>query len=75
MDNKNSKNNSGNNRQSWSVILVTTLLALFIGTGLYSMLQDQNPAEITYNKFLEMVDAGEVEKVTIGTERIYITLK
>lgn len=75
MDNKNSKNNSGNNRQSWSVILVTTLLALFIGTGLYSMLQDQNPAEITYNKFLEMVDAGDVEKVTIGTERIYITLK
>lgn len=75
MDNKNSKNNSGNNRQSWSVILITTLLALFIGTGLYSMLQDQNPAEITYNKFLEMVDAGEVEKVTIGTERIYITLK
>ena len=75
MDNKNSKNNSGNNRQSWSVILVTTLLDLFIGTGLYSMLQDQNPAEITYNKFLEMVDAGEVEKVTIGTERIYITLK
>ena len=75
MDNKNSKNNSGNNRQSWSVILITTLLALFIGTGLYSMLQDQNPAEITYNKFLEMVDAGEVAKVTIGTERIYITLK
>lgn len=75
MDNQNNNNNPKNNRQGWGVILVTTLLTIFIVMGLYSLMQDKNPEEISYDKFLTMVDDGEVEKVTIDSTKIYITLK
>lgn len=75
MDNQNSNNNPKNNRQGWGVILVTTLLAVFIVMGLYSLMQDKNPEEISYDKFLTMVDEKKVEKVTIDSTKIYITLK
>lgn len=75
MENKNNNNNPKNNRQGWGIVLITTLLAVFIVMGLYSLMQDKNPQEISYNKFLKMVDEGKVEKVTIGSSRIYITMK
>lgn len=77
MDNQNNRNNKDpkNNRQGWGVILVTTLLTVFIVMGLYSMMQDKNPEEISYDKFLTMVDEGKVEKVTIESTKLYITLK
>lgn len=78
MDNQNNKNNNKdpkNNKQGWGVILITTVMAAFIVMGLYAMMQDRNPEEITYNKFLNMVEDGEVEKVTIDASRIYITSK
>ena len=75
MDNQNNnKKNPKKNRQGWGVILFTTLLALFIVMGLYSMMQDNNPEEISYDKFLKLVDEGDVEKVTIDSTKIYITL-
>ena len=75
MDNKNNKNNPRNNRQGWGVILFTTLLTLFIVMGLYGLMQDKDPEEISYDKFLRLVDEGKVEKVTLESSRIYITLK
>ncbi len=74
-NNNNNKNNPRNNRQGWGVILFTTLLALFIVMGLYSMMQDRDPEEVSYDKFLKLVDEHKVEKVTIESSRIYITLK
>lgn len=74
-NNNNNKNNPRNNRQGWGVILFTTLLALFIVMALYSLMQDKDPEEISYDKFLKMVDEGQVEKVKIDASRIYITLK
>lgn len=74
-NNNNNKNNPRNNRQGWGVILFTTLLALFIVMGLYSLMQDKEPEEVSYDKFLKMVDEHKVEKVTIESSRIYITLK
>lgn len=78
MDNQNNRNNNNNprnNRQGWGIILVTTLLTVFIVTGLYSLMQDKNPEEISYNKFLKMVDDKKVSKVIIDSTKIYITLK
>lgn len=74
-NNNNNKNNPRNNRQGWGVILFTTLLALFIVMALYSLMQDKDPEEVSYDKFLKMVDEGQVETVKIDTSRIYITLK
>ncbi|MBA4699472.1 MAG: ATP-dependent metallopeptidase FtsH/Yme1/Tma family protein [Ruminococcus sp.] len=76
MDNQNNRNNNNpkNNRQGWGIILITTLLTVFIVMGLYSLMQDKNPEEISYDKFLTMVDGGKVKKVTIDSTKIYITL-
>ena len=76
MDNQNNKNNGpDNNRQSWGIILITTLLVTFVVMGLYSLMQGSSPEEISYDKFLELVDDGKVDEVTLGSTRIYITLK
>lgn len=75
MENNNNKRNPKNNRQGWGVILTTTLLAIFIVMGLYSLMQDNSPEEISYDRFLKLVDEKKVEEVTIDTSRIYITLK
>ncbi|MCU6748689.1 MULTISPECIES: ATP-dependent zinc metalloprotease FtsH [Lachnospiraceae] len=75
MDNQNNHKDPKNNRQGWGVILVTTLLVTFIVMGLYSLMKDNNPEEISYDKFLELVDDKKVEEVMIDTSKIYITLK
>ena len=76
MDNQNNKNNGpNNNRQGWGIILFTTLLVTFVVMGLYSLMQESNPEEITYDKFLTYVDNGKVESVTLSSTRIYITMK
>ena len=76
MDNQNNKNNDPNNsRQGWGIILATTLLVAFVVMGLYSLMQGTGPEEISYDKFLKLVDGGEVEEVTLSSTRIYITLK
>ncbi len=77
MDNQNNnkKNDPRNNRQGWGVILVITLFAAFVVMGLYSLMQDRNPEEISYDKFLSLVDDGKVKEVTIDSTKIYITLK
>ena len=75
MDNQNNKNNNNpkNNRQGWGIILVTTLLTVFIVMGLYSLMQDKNPAKIRYDEFLTMVDDGKVEKVILDLSLIHIS--
>ena len=75
MDNQNNNNKPRNNRQGWSVIIITTLLAIFVVMGLYSLMQDKNPQEISYYKFLKMVDDGEVRKVQIQSDKIMIVTK
>lgn len=73
-NNRNDRNNPRNSKQGWGVILATTLLTVFIVMGLFGLMQDKNPDEISYDKFLKMVDDGEVEKVSIDSTKIYITL-
>ena len=76
MDNQNNKNNNpNNNRQGWGIILITTLLVAFVVMGLYSLMQGSGPEEISYDKFLKLVDSGKVDEVTLSSTRIYITLK
>ena len=42
MDNKNNnRKGPGGNRQGWGIIMFTTLLAVFVVMGLYSLMQDK----------------------------------
>jgi cell division protease FtsH len=75
MDNQNKNKTPRNNRQGWSIVLFATLLAVFVVMGLFGMMDSSDPQEISYNKFLELVDDGKVEKVTISSTTLYITLK
>lgn len=73
MDNQNKKD-SNNNRQGWGIVLIITLLVAFVVMGLYSMMQGAGPREISYDKFLGLVEEKKVEKVELASNRIYITL-
>ena len=74
MDNQNNKNHPNNNRQGWGIILVTTLLVTFMVMGFYSLMRGAGPEEISYDKFLDMLDHKKVAEVSLGSNRIYITL-
>lgn len=74
MDNQNNNKNPKNNRQGWGIILATTLLAIFVVMGLSSLMQGQDPEEISYDKFLTLIGEKKVEKVVLEPSKIYITL-
>ena len=76
MDNQNgNKDNNKNNKQGFSfVILITMLTALLVFT-MYQFQGVDSDQEITYNKFLKMIDEKKVEKVEIKSDRILITAK
>lgn len=73
MDNQNDKKQN-NNPQNLSIIIITVLLAAFMVFGMYSLMQTTDPEQISYDKFLKMVEDEEVQKVSIESSRIYITL-
>ena len=66
MDNQNNRNNKNNPKKQPSgdggVILVTTLLTAFLVMGLFSLMQGSDPQEISYDKFLKMVDEKKSRK-------------
>ena len=75
MDNQNNNNKGpNNNRQGWGIILFTTLLITFIVMGLFSLMRGGTPEEISYDKFLKLVDNKKVESVTFTNSRINIVL-
>ena len=73
-DNNNRNKDPNHNRQGWGIILVTTLLVTFMVMGLYSMMRGSGPEEISYDKFLSLVDDKKVQEVNLYSDRIYITL-
>lgn len=74
MENNNKNKGPNKNRQGWGIILFTTLVVTFVVMGLYSMMQGGSASEISYDKFLKLVDNGKVESVTFTNSRINIVL-
>ena len=74
MENNNKNKGPNKNRQGWGIILFTTLLVTFVVMGLYSMMQGGSASEISYDKFLKLVDNGKVESVSFTNSRINIVL-
>ena len=74
MENNNKNKGPNKNRQGWGIILFTTLLVTFVVMGLYSMMQGGGASEISYDKFLKLVDNGKVESVTFTSSKINIVL-
>ena len=75
MDNQNNKKNDNNNRQNYGIIIITTIIAAVFVMFLYQLMQDTPSQEISYTKFMDMVEQGEVKEVTIDSEKITIIPK
>ena len=74
MDNQNNKNNK-NNKQGISFILLVTVITSILVVALFQFQGMTSAKEITYNKFLKMVDDGKVKKVEIQSDKIMIVTK
>ena len=67
----------GNNRNHSSLLifLVVTLVTLVVMSFVNNMVKDSTSQEITYDEFLEMLSAGNVERVELETNKVTITPK
>ena len=74
MDNQNNKNNK-NNKQGISFILLVTVITSILVVALFQFQGMTSAKEITYNKFMKMVDDGKVKKVEIQSDKIMIVTK
>ena len=72
-NNKNDKNKRG--KQPKVMLWFSLLLVIIIGLGFMQSSKDKVSKEISYNQFLDMVEAGEVKKVVLKSDKIAITLK
>ena len=73
------RNNQGgpNNQKKNKIIsVVVTFIVALIFTSLMSYMFDSaTKKEITYNQFIDLLDQGQVEKVTFDANKIYIVPK
>ena len=68
------KGGPGKNRQSILAFLVCLLVTLVCFSLFTNMLQD-NSSEITYDKFIDMVNKGQIKEVTLQTDTLTIVPK
>lgn len=75
-DNGNDKKNGGrNNGQAIMMMIIMTLISLMIITYIMNRINDVSNQEITYDKFMEMLEKDEVKEVTIDNDKITIVPK
>lgn len=82
MNNNNNNNNQGkndkNNKSNKIAIIVTLVSALFIWlcfSWMTETIKESNNKEITYNRFIDMLEEGTIESVEVTTDRLVITPK
>lgn len=79
MDNQNNRNNPNNrnnkNKGNWISLIFSLIMIAVIIVSFMQMRSDTGAQKITYDEFLDMVDAGEVEKVVVESDRLVITAK
>lgn len=78
MNNNNNQNNNPNkkkNLRSWIVMLVICLGLTMLFTNVMNRYRDGQQEEISYSKFVQMLEQGKVEKVTLSEDRLLIEPK
>lgn len=74
-NNKKEPEKNGYNKRMFVICLVGALLAVMIFSYLSRQINAAKTEEITYNRFLDMIKAGDIENVEIQSDRILITPK
>ena len=80
MDNQNNQNRNNqdpnrNNRQGISFVVLVTFITTILVLALFQFQGTGTEEEITYDKFLQMVDDGKVAEVQIQNDRLLIKAK
>ena len=74
-DNQNRNGKMPGNGKNVLLFLVVSLVGLIMINMFNSALRNSTEKEISYNAFIQMLDEGQVESVTISTNRIEIVPK
>ena len=74
-NNQNRNKNQKNDKRGWILVIAVSLLTAFLVLGLFNFAGSATTEEITYDKFIDMVEARKVQKVVLGSEKIMITPK
>lgn len=76
MDNKKSNNNNhgmnNNNKKTFLYILIAAIAILALFTFMSNQLKAGSNIEVSYDKFIDMLDKGEVKSVSIQPDKIII---
>lgn len=74
MDNKKPNNNKNgmNNKKTFFYILIAAIVTLALFTLMTNQLKAGSNIEVSYDKFVDMLDKGEVKAVTIQADKIMI---
>ena len=76
MDNNNKQDpNSRSNWQTIAMLVIAAILTFSVVSGMNSYLNSKRRHELSYNEFVKMIDAGEVEAISIGNTEIKVTPK
>ncbi len=77
MENKNNnmQNQPNRNKSNIIICIATALIAFGLILFLNSQIQKNTKKEIMYSEFIQMLEEGKVEKVTFGSNVIYIDPK
>lgn len=74
-NNQNQNKNQKNDKRGWILVIVTTLVTGILFLSLFNLAGNATNKEITYDKFIDMLEEEQVEKVLIGSDKIVITPK
>ena len=77
MDNNNNNKRKNNmpNRMFVIITLAAALLIWYMGSMVYRQIEESTNIEITYDEFMKMLDAGQIESVEAQPDRLVITPK
>ena len=80
MNNNNNSNNNNNKKKNENtrfiiICVIATLFTIMLITFLNNKIQEGSRVEITYSKFLEMIDNNEIKAVKVSSNKIYIVPK
>ncbi len=73
--NDNNKDPKKKKKQGVPLIILTAILTGILVMMLYQFRQESQYEEITYSRFLKLVDASKVDKVLINSNKLEISLK
>ena len=76
-NNNNNDPNNRNNRDSGILRLLFSLFLAFLIFGLFNNISNRRSSDVdlTYDKFVEMVEAGEIKEVVLQEDKLTITPK